>query len=185
MKYGRNDCYLLKSFLITLKYYSILIKDGGQSMSFTVTKTQQIEGLPIDPQAKYQIKEIHKVCAALGGDLTVTPPAKELEPERQSDYYFATAYCTAKTPKRFDEIRLSGSGRVELIGEDWVTMHEPWEGERPSIVLRLTGEPTLMKKAYLDNRSGSDSIEGDFNVKGLYGYVQRDGRYINMELELV
>jgi len=154
-------------------------------MSFTVTSTQEIERLAVEPQAKNQIKEILKLCTVLGGNLMITPPTRQPEPDRETAYYFATVSCYSKTPKRFDSVRLSGSGRIELIGEDWVTLHEPWEGDRPSIVLRFTGEPTLMKEAYLDNRGGVDILEGDFKVKGIYAHVQRDGRYVNMELELV
>lgn len=153
-------------------------------MSFTVTKTQEIDQLPVSPEAKYEIKEILKVCDALGGDLRVTPPSQKLEAGRETAYHFATVTCYTKTPKRFDEIRLSGSGRVELIGEQWVTMWEP-AGEKPNIVLQLEGEPATVNQAYFDNRGGVDSVDGKFDVKGIFAYVQRDGKYINMTLKLV
>jgi hypothetical protein len=152
-------------------------------MSFTVTSTQEIERLAVEPQAKNQIKEIFKVCKALDGNLTVTPPSEKIIAGRETDYYFATAICNTPKEHKFDEVRLSGSGRLELIGENWLTI---WGTEEPpSFVVRLTGEPTIMKRAYLDNKQGVDSIEGDLKVKGIFAYVQRDGRYINMELELV
>ncbi len=143
---------------------------------FTISSIDEIEKLPISDFAKRHIKKLYEFCTALGGSITVTPPQKEL------DYPFADVSCRLSSPAKFDEIRLSGNGRIEFIGKKW---HSLWlhEGHiRPDIVLRFPEQRRYVRYLYLDNFGGIDVVEGNINVKGIRASISESGEYINMEV---
>jgi len=142
----------------------------------TISSIDEIEKLPVSEAAKHQIKELYEFCNALGGTLTVTPPRKDI------DYPFADVTCRLSSPKRFNEIRVSGNGRIEFFGDKWKSLWLAWGIIKPNIVLRLTGKKRAIEDIYFDNIGGIDYVDGDLEIKTVRAAVNESGVYVNMEV---
>ena len=146
-----------------------------------MTTFEEIEAMRVSDEAKNEIKELHSLCMALGGNFRASPPRTDIED------HFASIGCSLPKEKLLTEVRLS-SAKLELIGiDDWHTFHGP-SGFLSMVVWstrKAKGEiPKQLKvsKFYLDNSVGVDQLEGEIKLNGIHAYVQDDGKYVNMEL---